>query len=149
MAKFKYRMQNILDVTEKLESQERANFSVANAALDEEQEKLQQLLVRRAGYEKHLAELNNGTLDLHEIRSTKEAIESMKQLIKNQMLAVRNAQRRVELARKRLDDIMKDRKTHENLKEKAFEEFKQELAQEESRATDELVSYTYRIEHEE
>ena len=36
---------------------------------------------------------------------------------------------RVELAGKRLDDIMKDRKTHENLKEKAFEEFKQELAE--------------------
>ena len=38
---------------------------------------------------------------------------------------------------------MKDRKTHENLRDKAFEEFKKELAAEESKATDELVSYTY------
>jgi flagellar FliJ protein len=64
------------------------------------------------------------------------------------MLEVRKAERGVEIASKRLDDIMKDRKTHENVKEKAFEEFKQELAQEESKATDELVSYTYRIENE-
>jgi|UPI0004817F0A flagellar FliJ protein len=148
MAKFKYRMQNILDVTEKLESQERANFSLANAKLEEEQKKLQQLLVQRAGYESKLAELNAGKLDLQEIHTTKAAIDSMKVLVKNQMLEVRKAQRGVEIARKRLDDIMKDRKTHENLKEKAFEEFKQELAQEESKATDELVSYTYRIENE-
>ena len=148
MAKFKYRMQNILDVTEKLESQERANYSVANAAVEEEQQKLQQLLVRRAGYEKQLKELSQGNLKLQEIQTTKAAIASMKELIKNQMIAVRNAQRKLEIARKRLDDVMKDRKTHENLKEKAFEEFKAELAQEESKATDELVSYTYRMEND-
>ena len=38
---------------------------------------------------------------------------------------------------------MKERKTHENLKEKAFEAFKEELLAEESKMTDELVSYTY------
>ena len=32
---------------------------------------------------------------------------------------------------------------HENLKEKDFEEFKEELAAAESKITDELVSYTY------
>lgn len=148
MAKFKYRMQNILNVTEKIESQEKANYSAANAALNQEQKKLQELLVRRAGYEKQLQDLSQGTLRLQEIHTTKEAIEAMKQLIKKQMLEVRNAQRKVEIARKRLDAVMKDRKTHENLKEKAFEDFKRELAQEESKATDELVSYTYRIENE-
>ena len=41
------------------------------------------------------------------------------------------------------DEAMVERKTHEKLKEKAFEEFKQELLHEESKEIDELVSYTY------
>ena len=43
---------------------------------------------------------------------------------------------------------MKERKTHENLKEKAFEAFKEELAAEEGKMTDELVSYTYHSKEE-
>ena len=33
MAKFKYRMQNILDVKRKLEEQEKINYGIANAKL--------------------------------------------------------------------------------------------------------------------
>ena len=38
---------------------------------------------------------------------------------------------------------MIDRKTHEILKEKAFDEFKKEAEKEESKAVDELVSFTH------
>ena len=36
-----------------------------------------------------------------------------------------------------------ERKTHEKLREKAFEQFKEELKQGESKEIDELVSFTY------
>ena len=120
MAKFRYRMQNILEIKEKMEEQEKVAYGIANAKLLEEQEKLQQLFVRQAGYEARLKELNCGVLNLAE-----------------------TAQRNLEMARKRLNEVMKERKTHENLKEKAFEAFKEELLAEESKMTDELVSYTY------
>ncbi|MCI5822940.1 MAG: flagellar export protein FliJ [Lachnospiraceae bacterium] len=143
MAKFVYRMQNILEIKEKLEAQEKAAYSVANARLMEEQEKLQGLLNRREGYEKRLKELQEGILDIKEIQACKRAINSMKSMIRDQMIAVHTAQRNLEMARRRLDEVMKERKTHENLKEKAFEAFKEELAAEEKKMTDELVSYTY------
>lgn len=143
MAKFVYRMQNILEIKEKLEAQEKAAYSVANARLMEEQEKLQGLLNRREGYEKRLKELQEGILDIKEIQACKRAINSMKSMIRDQMIAVHTAQRNLEMARRRLDEVMKERKTHENLKEKAFEAFKEELAEEEKKMTDELVSYTY------
>ncbi len=38
---------------------------------------------------------------------------------------------------------MTERKTHEILKDKAFEEFKKEVEKEESKAVDELVSFTH------
>lgn len=143
MAKFVYRMQNILEIKEKLESQEKIAYSIANEKLLEEQKKLQELLMRQEGYENRLKELQTGILDIREIHTCKRAINSMKSLVRDQMMAVHTAQRNLEMARRRLDAVMKERKTHENLKEKAFEEFKEEIAAEESKITDELVSYTY------
>lgn len=91
MAKFVYRMQNILAIKEKLESQEKIAYSMANARLLEEQEKLQQLLVRRAGYESQLKELSTGRLDLKQIQTCKRAIDSLKSMIRDQMIAVHTA----------------------------------------------------------
>ena len=41
---------------------------------------------------------------------------------------------------------MKDRKTHEKLREKAFENFLMELSDQEKKEIDELVSYKYSTE---
>ena len=43
MAKFVYRMQNILDIKQKMEHQAKAAYGIANRQLAEEQEKLQQI----------------------------------------------------------------------------------------------------------
>ena len=54
MAKFVYRMQNILNIKQKLETQEQMAYSIANQKYLEEQKVLQQYLIRRVGYEKQL-----------------------------------------------------------------------------------------------
>ncbi len=144
MAKFRYRMQNILDIKQKIESQEKIAYAQANALLQEEQDKLTKLLVRRAGFEKQLKESTSGSLDFKEIHRLKESIEIMKVMIRDQMMQVHIAERNVDEARNKLDEVMKERKTHENLKEKAFDEFRAELNAEENKVVDELVSYTYR-----
>ena len=143
MAKFRYRMQNILDIKEKMENQAKTAYGMANAKLATEQQKLQDILIRRAGYESKARELVSGNLNVLEIRECRQAIDVMKSKQRSQMMNVHAAERNVELARKRLNEAMVERKTHEKLKEKAFEEFKQELLHEESKEIDELVSYTY------
>ena len=50
MAKFTYRMQNILDIKIKLENQAKIAYATASRQLAEEQEKLREILMRRAGY---------------------------------------------------------------------------------------------------
>ena len=57
--------------------------------------------------------------------------------------AVYTAEKTLEMARIELNRVMVERKTHEKLRERAFEEFKQEIAQAESKEIDELVSYNY------
>lgn len=143
MAKFKYRMQSILDIKMKLETQAKIAYGVANQKLREEQEKLQTMILRRAGYEKTLKQLMTGTIDVEKIAHARSDVNSMKTLIRRQMIVVHKAEIEVEEARRKLNEVMKERKTHEILKEKALEEFKQELKAEESKEIDQLVSFTY------
>lgn len=143
MAKFVYRMQNITDIKYKLENQAKIAYSQANAVLREEEAKLTSLAERKQGYDLRLKKLVEGKIDLAEIQSCKRAIETMKVLVRNQMLAVHTAERNVELAREHLEQLMVERKTQEKLREKAFDEFKQQLVYEDNKVVDELVSYTY------
>ena len=143
MAKFTYKMQNILNVKYKLEAQAKTSFSLAAVRLNQEEEKLEGLRQRRRAYESHARELVADRLDFQEIKLNRIAIETMKGAIQNQVVAVHVAERNLELERKKLQNVMTERKTHEILKDKAFEEFKKEMEKEESKAVDELVSFTH------
>lgn len=143
MAKFKYRMQNILDVKMKLESQAKIAYGIANQKYLEEQKKLQEIVLRRASYEKILKESMTGKIDVRQVSHARADVNTMKTLMRRQMIEVHKAERAMEDARKALNEVMMERKTHEKLKEKAFEQFKAELNAEESKEIDQLVSYTY------
>lgn len=143
MAKFVYRMQSILDIKYKLEEQERTAYGIASQRLQEENMRLQQLMLRRIEYEKHAAELAVGLIDVRAIQENKRAIDVMKSLIRDQIMRVHAAEKNLELARRRLNAVMVERKAHEKLREKAFEQFKQELAAEEAKEIDQLVSFNY------
>ena len=143
MAKFFYKMQNILDIKEKLETQARNDYAVANAALAEEEDKLNALIRRRDEYEEKLKDSYNGTLDLTNITECADAVEIIKYHIRLQELNVKKAQKQVDITREKLQEAMQERKTHEKLKENAFEVFKQEVAASESKEIDELVSYRH------
>ena len=143
MAKFTYRMQNILDIKVKMENQAKIAYSAANARLAEEQDALRVIMMRRADYERQARKLASGSLNIREIKECRSAIEVMKSRQRTQLMNVHAAERNVELARKALNDVMVERKTHEKLREKQFEEFKYELQKAESKEIDELVSYNY------
>lgn len=143
MARFRYRMQNILELDRKLEDQQKAAFSLANARLTEEQQKLQELMMRKASYERQVNELAVGMIDISEIHKAKHAAETMEFAIKDQMLVIKRAQRQVDIEREKLNAAMQETKTQEKLREKAFDEFLKEVAAEDVKVTDELISYKY------
>lgn len=143
MAKFVYKMQNILNIKLKLENQAKIAYGQANQVYQEEQMKLQQLVLKRVNYEGVLESLLEGTINVPKIKHAREDVNTLKTLCRRQMMEVRKAELALEDARKALEEIMKERKTQEILKEKAFEEFKKELLKQESKEIDELVSYTY------
>ncbi len=143
MAKFLYKMQNVLDVKLKMEDQAKTSFAAAMAVLNEEEEKLSTLIARKEDYELRGRQMREDILDINELRENTRAIDNLKEQIKVQEGAVERARENVERARVRLQTAMQERKIQEKLKENAFEEFKHELSAAESKEVDELVSYRH------
>lgn len=143
MARFRYGMQSLLNIKMKLETQARQEFAVARAALDAEQEKLSALYRRKEAYEKQAGELLKGKLSVQEITDNKSAILRMDDYIFDQKLQIKKAEDNLEEVRRKLTEVMQERKMHEKLKEKAFQEFLEDEKKQESKEVDELTSYTY------
>lgn len=143
MARFRYRMQSVLNIKLKMETQAKQEFAAAKLALDEEKEKLDIFLTRKQAYEKEASVLLQDHLKVREIINNKAAILRMEEFAEAQQLQVQLAAEQVEHARKHLHEVMTERKTHETLKEKAFEDFMKEENRAESKEIDQLTSYTY------
>ena len=143
MARFRYSMQSILDIKMKMETQKKQAFSAARAVLDQEEERLEGLSVRKRGYEEEAVGLLCGDLNLRDIVENQTAILRMDGFIADQRVRVSAAERNLEHARVEMTEAMKERKTHENLREKAFEQFLAEENRREGKEVDELTSYVY------
>ncbi|MCM1120329.1 MAG: flagellar export protein FliJ [bacterium] len=143
MARFRYRMQGILDIKLKMETQAKQEFAETRMKLDQEEERLAALRERRENYERRARERLIGALNSREMAENKEALLRMDEYIALQLLQVREAEKRLEQAREKLAEVMKERKSHESLKEKAFEQFLLDEKKQESKEVDELTSYVY------
>ena len=143
MAKFQYRMQSILNIKLKMEEQAKMQFAQAQAKLNEEEAKLQALKTRKEAYETELKKLLLEKLDLQKIDELQNAVIRMEEFIATQQREVAKAERTLEREREKLTEVMVERKSHEKLKENAFEQFMQELNSAEGKEIDELTSYTY------
>lgn len=143
MARFRYRMQNILNVKEKLETQAKNEFSIAAAVVAEEEEKLKALHKRQEDYRILLTNLQQGDLDFKQIKETTQAVDAMNYLIEEQKTVLKRAEKALEVKRIALAEAMQEVKTHEKLKEKEFQQFMADEAAKESKEIDELVSYRF------
>lgn len=116
MARFRYSLQNILNIKEKMETQAKQEFGTAQAALNVETEHLERLKERRREYEEQSAGLLKGKLDLRAIEENKEALLKMDSIVATQAIRVEKAKENVEAARERMAEAMKERKMHETLR---------------------------------
>ncbi len=143
MAKFRYRMQSILDIKYQLETQAKIEVGKAQMRLNEEQEKLQGLIDRKAAYLEEGRRMRKKALSVNDLRDNRNAVLIMDELIAVQEFEVLKAEEVVEKARAKLTEIMQERKMHEKLKEKALLQFLEEEKAAEAKVVDELTSYTY------
>lgn len=143
MAKFRYRMQSILNIKYQLETQAKIEVGRAQMRLNEEQEKLQKLIDRKDAYIEEGRRMRKESVHVNDLRDNRNAVLIMDELIAVQEFEVLKAEEVVEKARAKLTEIMQDRKMHEKLKEKALMQFLEEEKAAEAKVVDELTSYTY------
>lgn len=143
MAKFIYRMQSILSVKEKLETQAKNEFAQAKIRLDEEIAKLEALKERKSAYEEEGRQMRKAAIDVQKLNENQYAVDRMDEYIAAQQKNVEKAERELEKARVKMVEAMQESQIHQKLKEKAFEEFKRDLSAQEAKEIDELTSFSY------
>lgn len=141
MAKFIFKMESLLSIKYKLEDQAKAEYGMELVRLREEEMKLEVLKAKKEEYQYRLTDAVQDELVLLEIKKLENCVEHAKYNINVQKFVISQQQQRVDRAREKLDNAMKERKTYEKLKEKAFEQFKIEIEAQERKEIDELVSF--------
>ncbi len=143
MAVFRFRMQSILDMKEKMEQQSKNEFAQAQKELLDEEEEMQKLRRKEELLYEEGMRLRQSTIEIQEILDNKKAIEHVKGLIEQQRLAVVMAEKKVDAATKRMMDARVQTKTYEKLREKALAEYQMEENKKENKEVDELNSYRF------
>lgn len=149
MAKFIYRMENILNLQTKLESEAKIQLTMANNILRQEQQKLKQIYRDISDYEEKIRGYSMTVLDVQELKRCNDAIAVKKMEAEEQKKTIERAQKNADKAMHKVREAMLKRKTQEALKEKAFEKFKREVNEEEKKEIDQVVSYQYNGKAEE
>lgn len=143
MAVYKYKMQGVLDIKEKLETQSKQEFANANLKLMEEEALLDQIRARKQEYIEEGVKLRMQVIDPIAIDVNKRAVEVMEDNEKAQEREVAVARKNVEAARKKMMDARTETKIYEKLKENDFKEFMIEEGKAESKEIDELNSFRF------
>ena len=91
MAVFRYKMQGILDIKEKLEDRAKQEFAEANMRLDAEKKKLDELHARKLYYMQEGVKLRTELIDVRKIRENKMAVLKMDEYIADQMKEIARA----------------------------------------------------------
>ncbi|MCR5626025.1 MAG: flagellar export protein FliJ [Lachnospiraceae bacterium] len=143
MARFKYRMQNILDLKGKLETQARMQFANQQARVREAEDVRDGMLMKKEGYVQEIRDMQDKKLNMTDMKIASNGIKTMDYLIAQQEKVIDREKAELERRRSELESVVQERKAQEKLREKAFVEFLKEEAAAESKAIDELTSYTY------
>ena len=145
MSKFIYRMQNILNLKEKLEDQAKMAYSSQLQVLAEARREKVRLEERRNAYLEEGKRLRLGPLDLLKIYENKNNVLGMDQMIESQEKVIEREKHELRRRRERYEEVMKERKAQDKLKEHAFEQFLRDENAAESKQIDELTSYVYGV----
>lgn len=148
MAKFVYRMQNILNIKYKLEEQAKQEFSRTVERYNREKDKLEALKGRKESCITEMRGFAKEQINVIELERCNESIVIFDEMIREQKEVVFRAMADMDRAREKLNEVIQERKTHEKLKEHQFEAFLQELNADEMKEIDQLVSYQHSVEKE-
>lgn len=145
MKKFQFRLQVVLDIKEKLLEQKLLELSKVQRGLQEAVQKQKTL----EGYQLEINEAlmrvfqSGNDLDLIEVQRYKDFINKLIVDISNQKVVVQNISKVLEIKRKEVNEVLKEKKVLEKLKENQQKKYYQAFEQYERAELDDIASARY------
>lgn len=145
MKKFQFRLQVVLDIKEKLLEQKLLELSKVQRGLQEAIQKQKTL----EGYQLEINEAlmrvfqSGNDLDLVEVQRYKDFINKLIVDISNQKVVVQNISKVLEIKRKEVNEVLKEKKVLEKLKENQQKKYYQAFEQYERAELDDIASARY------
>lgn len=145
MKKFQFRLQVVLDIKEKQLEEKLLELSKVQRGMKDAVQKQQTL-------ESYQNEINSALLnvfqsgndlDLVEVQRYKDFINKLLVDISNQKIVIQNISKLLEIKRKEVNDILKEKKVLEKLKENQQKKFYQAFEQYERRELDDIATARY------
>ena len=144
MARFVYKMQSVLNIKQKTESQTKMEFAMAQAELNKQLDILDEYVRRKEQYLQEAEDLRNEeSLKLQDILDNQYATAQMDAMIKQQTRVVEEYEAKVEKVRIKLARNIQERKMQETLRDRAYADYLEEEKQEEYKENDQRTSFTY------
>ncbi len=126
-----------------METQAKQEFTAAAGRFDTQQKLLDSMYKRKEDLQNSAQDVLTGSLNRRAIEEHQQTIIYLDGQIEQQTNVVKRVELEMEKARLKMNDAVMERKTYDKLREKAFEEFVEDELKSESKAVDELTSYTY------
>lgn len=145
MKKFQFRLQVVLDIKEKLLEEKLLELSKVQRGLQEAIEKQRTLESYQLEINQALLKVfeSGNDLNLVEVQRYKDFINKLIVDISSQKVVVQNISRLLEVKRREVNEVLKEKKVLEKLKENQQKKYYQEFEQYERRELDDMSSSRY------
>ena len=146
MKKFQFRLQVVLDIKEKLLEQKLLELSKVQRGLQEAVDKQKTLESYQLEINQALLRVfqSGNDLDLVEVQRYKDFINKLIVDISNQKVVVQNITKLLEIKRAEVNEVLKEKKVLEKLKENQQKKYYQEFEEYQRRELDDIASSRYR-----
>ncbi len=138
MRRFVFSLQKVLEYRQRLEEQAIRAFAEAQAQLTHEQAVLHKLLIEREECLRRSHRRQHLSVELLAVEQT--YLSALEERIEQQRQRVAEAEKVLEEKRQALIEAQRERKTLERLREKQYEEWRQEWLRTEQKALDDLAA---------
>jgi len=141
--KYKFKFQKILDIKEKLEESKKMEISNLLNDINKIKDQINYLNENKRLKSFEMKNLMQEGTNINTLRYMNEFIYSIEvniQSLKEKLVIVENE---LEIKKKEYIEIMRDKKTFENLKEKDFQKFNEKLRKEEEQFVDQIVTFKH------
>ena len=145
MKKFQFRLQVVLDIKEKLLEQKLVELSKVQKGLQEAIQKQQTLESYQVEINQALLKVfqSGNDLDLVEVQRYKDFINKLLVDISAQKVVVQNITKLLDIKRKEVNEVLKEKKVLEKLKENQKIKYYKEFEQYERNELDDIASSRY------